>query len=106
MVQRDDVVTALYKAIVTPAARDKTLNIRRRIQLADHRSPVRRRPVRRDRGADGDGGVPVATTNPGWVDWYDTEVSQQLLGYQEHSYPGLPRHAARGGRPRLLEDDC
>ena len=42
MVQRDDVVTALYKALTTPAARGKTLNIAGRADLADHRAPIRR----------------------------------------------------------------
>jgi hypothetical protein len=23
---------------------------------------------------------------PGWVDWYDTQASQQLLNYQQTSY--------------------
>jgi hypothetical protein len=25
-------------------------------------------------------------TSPGWVDWYDTQASQQLLSYQETPY--------------------
>ena len=28
---------------------------------------------------------------PGWVDWYDTEESQHILRYQNHSYQGDAR---------------
>ena len=104
MVQRDDVVTALYKAIVTPAARDKTLNIAGgaswqttgRQYVADLYDVI---------------GVPMEMAafrgddEPGWVDWYDTEVSQLLLGYQEHSYPAY-LDTLRAEVARLLEDDC
>ena len=24
--------------------------------------------------------------SPGWMDWYDTEESQRILGYQNRSY--------------------
>ena len=104
MVQRDDVVTALYKAIVTPAARDKTLNIAGgpswqttgRQYVADLYDVI---------------GVPMEMAafrgddEPGWVDWYDTGLSQQLLGYQEHSYPAY-LDTLRAEVARLLEDDC
>lgn len=103
MVQRDDVVTALYKALTTPAARGKTLNIAGgltwqttgRQYVADLYDIL---------------GVPLdmatfrSQDEPGWVDWYDTELSQQLLGYQDHSYSTY-LDALRSEVARLLEDD-
>jgi nucleoside-diphosphate-sugar epimerase len=85
MVHRDDVVTALYKALVTPAARGKTLHIAGgstwqttgRQYVADVYNIL---------------GVPLdlatfrSQDTPGWVDWYDTAESQHLLDYQQHSY--------------------
>lgn len=85
MVHRDDVVTALYRALITPEVRGKTLNIAGgatwqttgQQYVADHYDIL---------------GVPMEMAvfrgghEPGWVDWYDTEESRQLLGYQEHSY--------------------
>ncbi len=104
MVQRDDVVTALYKALTSPAARGKTLNIAGgptwqttgRQYVADLYDII---------------GVPVemaafrSQDEPGWVDWYDTELSQQLLGYQDHSYSAY-LDTLRSEVARLLEDDC
>ena len=107
MVQRDDVVTALYKAIVTPAARDKTLNIAGgaswqttgRQYVADLYDVI---------------GVPMemaafrGNDEPGWVDWYDTEVVAAAARLPGALVSGLPRHAARGSRSpagrRLLID--
>jgi nucleoside-diphosphate-sugar epimerase len=85
MVHRDDVVTALYQALVTPGARGKTLNIgggptwqtTGSQYVRDHFELI---------------GVPVAMAafrgddEPGWVDWYDSVEAQELLAYQEHSY--------------------
>jgi nucleoside-diphosphate-sugar epimerase len=85
MVHRDDVVAALYQAVVTPAARGKILNIgggatwqtTGRQYVADHFDLI---------------GVPIEMARfrsddaPGWVDWYDSAEAQQLLGYQEHTY--------------------
>lgn len=85
MVHRDDVVTALYQAVVTPAARGKILNIgggltwqtTGRQYVADHFDLI---------------GVPIEMARfrgddtPGWVDWYDSAEAQQLLGYQQHTY--------------------
>ncbi|MDH3602187.1 MAG: NAD(P)-dependent oxidoreductase [Candidatus Tectomicrobia bacterium] len=85
MVHRDDVVTALYNALVTPEARGKTLNIgggstwqtTGSQYVEDHFELI---------------GVPVEMAafrgdhEPGWVDWYDSAEAQQLLAYQEHSY--------------------
>ena len=104
MVQRDDVVTALYKALITPEARGQTLNIAGgptwqttgRRYVADLYDII---------------GVPLEMAafrgqdEPGWVDWYDTEVSQRLLGYQDHSYSTY-LDTLRSEVARLLEDDC
>ena len=104
MVQRDDVVTALYKALITPKARGQTLNIAGgptwqttgRRYVADLYDII---------------GVPLEMAafrgqdEPGWVDWYDTEVSQRLLGYQDHSYSTY-LDTLRSEVARLLEDDC
>lgn len=103
MVQRDDVVTALYKALTTSSARGKTLNIAGgptwqttgRQYVADLYDII---------------GVPMemaafrSQDEAGWVDWYDTELSQQLLGYQEHSYSTY-LDTLRSEVARLLEDD-
>src|SRR2546425_1667260 len=75
MVHREDVVMALYKALITPAARGKTFNIAGgatwqtsgRQYVADHYEIL---------------GVPLEMASfrvqdePGWVDWYDTPESQ------------------------------
>ena len=104
MVQRDDVVTALYQAIVSPAARNTTLNIAGGSSwqttgsqyVADLYDII---------------GVPMemaafrSQDEPGWVDWYDTELSQHLLDYQEHSYSDY-LDTLRAEVARLLEDDC
>ena len=85
MVHRDDVVTALYKALITPAGRGKTLNIAGgptwqttgQQYVADVYDIL---------------GVPLDLATfrgqdaPGWVDWYDTADSQRLLDYQQHPY--------------------
>jgi nucleoside-diphosphate-sugar epimerase len=85
MVHRDDVVTALYKALITPEVRGKTLNIAGgptwqttgQQYVADLYDIL---------------GVPLEMAafrgqdEPGWVDWYDTENSQRLLDYQQHTY--------------------
>ena len=57
MVQRDDVVTALYKAIVTPASAGQDPEHCGRTELADHRAGVRRGAVRHHRRTNGDGGL-------------------------------------------------
>ena len=94
MIHREDVVTALYKALVTPQARGQMFNIAGgatwqttgRQYVADHYDIL---------------GVPLematfrGPAEPGWVDWYDTADSQRLLEYQDHSYSQLSRYAAR-----------
>jgi nucleoside-diphosphate-sugar epimerase len=102
MVHRDDVVTALYKALVTPAARGKVLNVAGgptwqmtgRQYVADQYDIL---------------GVPLemagfrSANQPGWVDWYDTEISQRLLAYQQHTYTSY-LDTLRREVERMLED--
>jgi nucleoside-diphosphate-sugar epimerase len=102
MVHRDDVVTALYKALITPEARGKTLNIAGgptwqttgQQYVADLYDIL---------------GVPLemaafrSPDKPGWVDWYDTEVSQRLLDYQQHTYASY-LDTLRHEVERLLEE--
>ena len=102
MVHRDDVVMALYKALLTPEARGQTLNIAGgltwqttgRQYVADLYDIL---------------GVPIdmasfrSEDEPGWVDWYDTEASQRLLNYQTHSYPNY-LDAMRQEVEKLLEE--
>ena len=102
MVHRDDVVTALYRALVTPAARGKILNvaggptwqITGRQYVADQYDIL---------------GVPLemagfrSANQPGWVDWYDTETSQRLLAYQQHTYTSY-LDTLRREVERMLED--
>lgn len=104
MVHREDVVTALYKALVTPEARGKILNIAGgatwqmtgRQYVADHYEML---------------GVPLdmatfrGPDEPGWVDWYDTAESQRWLDYQHHSYTSY-LDALRAEVERMLAEDC
>jgi nucleoside-diphosphate-sugar epimerase len=103
MVHRDDVVTALFKSLITPEARGKTLNIGGgptwqidgRQYVADHFELI---------------GVPVEMAafrgddEPGWVDWYDSTEAQQLLDYQHNSYASY-LDTLREEVMRMLEDD-
>ena len=83
MVHRDDVVDALFACVDAPDAANKILNIAGG-------------PTWQLRGEDyardfyGFMGAPFEDVNyretPGWVDWYDTEESQRVLGYQNRSY--------------------
>ena len=83
MVHRDDVVDALFSSVNAPDAANKILNIAGG-------------PTWQMRGEDyardfyGFMGAPFEDVDyrqsPGWVDWYDTEESQRLLGYQNRSY--------------------
>ena len=83
MVHRDDVVDALFASVNAPEAANKVLNIAGG-------------PTWQMRGEDyardfyGFMGAPFEDVDyrqsPGWVDWYDTEESQRLLGYQNRSY--------------------
>ena len=102
MVHRDDVVTALYKALTTPEARGKILNIAGgptwqttgQQYVADQYDIL---------------GVPIDMATfrnedqPGWVDWYDTADSQRLLAYQQHTYADY-LETLRREVERLLEE--
>ncbi len=83
MVHRDDVVDALFAAVTLPEAAQGVLNIAGgpswqltgRDYVKDFYDFV---------GAPADGAV--YRDSPGWVDWYDTEESQNILGYQNRPY--------------------
>jgi nucleoside-diphosphate-sugar epimerase len=83
LVHRDDVVTAIFQATSVPAAHGKTLNI----AGGPAWQMTGRQYVKRLYGLLG---VPPEEakfrTSPGWVDWYDTQESQQLLTYQNTPY--------------------
>lgn len=104
MIHREDVVTALYKALVTPQAYGHTFNIAGgptwqttgRQYVADLYDII---------------GVPLEMATfrradaPGWVDWYDTIDSQRFLGYQDNSYSTyLDTLCAEV--ERMLAEDC
>lgn len=102
MVHRDDVVTALYKALIIPEARGKTLNIAGgpTWQTTGRQYVVDQYDLL---------GVPPEmaafrdANQPGWVDWYDTEESQRLLDYQQHPYASYLETLQREVE-RLLEE--
>ncbi len=83
LVHRDDVITAVHRAATSPATRGKILNIgggptwqttgRRYVEQLYDLMGV---PPEEARFRD----------SPGWVDWYDTVESQQLLAYQNTPY--------------------
>ncbi len=104
MVHREDVVTALYKALITPGAQGKTLNIAGGATwqtsggqyVADHYEII---------GVPLDLAVFRGADEPGWFDWYDTVESQRLLDYQHHSYTSY-LETLRAEVERMLADDC
>jgi nucleoside-diphosphate-sugar epimerase len=83
LVHRDDVVTAIHGATTAPAAKGKMLHIAGGAtwQMTGRRYVERLYDLL---------GVPYDDATfrdtPGWVDWYDTQASQQLLNYQQTSY--------------------
>ena len=83
LVHRDDVVTAVHQATTAPAARGKIFNIAGGTtwQMTGGQYVQRLYDLM---------GVPpeeaTFRTSPGWVDWYDTQESQQLLSYQQTPY--------------------
>jgi nucleoside-diphosphate-sugar epimerase len=83
LVHRDDVVTAIHHATTAPTARGKIFNIAGGTtwQMTGREYVERLYDLL---------GVPpeeaTYRTSPGWVDWYDTQASQQLLSYQETPY--------------------
>ena len=83
MVHRDDVADALFASASAPEAGDKIFNIGGGPTWQLHgRDYVR--DFYEVMGAP----VELATYReaPGWMDWYDTEESQRILGYQNRSY--------------------
>jgi nucleoside-diphosphate-sugar epimerase len=83
LVHRDDVVTAIHHATTARAARGKIFNIAGGAtwQMTGREYVGRLYDLM---------GVPpeeaTFRTSPGWVDWYDTQESQQLLRYQNTPY--------------------
>ncbi|MGH8072186.1 MAG: NAD-dependent epimerase/dehydratase family protein [Candidatus Entotheonellia bacterium] len=83
LVHRDDVVTAIYQATNVAAARGQTFNIAggSTWQMTGREYVGRLYDLL---------GVPpeeaTFRNSPGWVDWYDTQESQQLLRYQRTPY--------------------
>ena len=83
MVHRDDVVDALFAAVTLPEGAQGVLNVAGgaswqltgRDYVNDFYDFV---------GAPADDAV--YRDSPGWVDWYDTEESQRILGYQNRPY--------------------
>ncbi len=83
MVHRDDVADALFASASAPEAGGKIFNIGGGPTWQLHgRDYVR--DFYEVMGAP----VELATyrETPGWMDWYDTEESQRILGYQNRSY--------------------
>ena len=83
MVHRDDVADALFASASAPDAGGKVFNIG-----GGPTWQLRGRDYARDFYEVM--GAPVSLANyrdePGWMDWYDTEESQRILGYQNRSY--------------------
>jgi nucleoside-diphosphate-sugar epimerase len=83
LVHRDDVVSAIHQATSAPGARGKVFNIAG--------GPTWQITGREYVGRLYDLlGVPIEEAtfriSPGWVDWYDTQDSQELLRYQNTPY--------------------
>ena len=83
MVHRDDVVDALFASVSALDAGGKVLNIG-----GGPTWQLRGRDYVRDFFEVMGAPVEMATyrDTPGWMDWYDTEESQRILGYQNRSY--------------------
>ena len=83
MVHRDDVADALFASASAPDAGGKVLNVG-----GGPTWQLYGRDYVRDFFEVMGAPVEMATYRdaPGWVDWYDTEESQRVLGYQNRSY--------------------
>ena len=83
MVHRNDVADALFASASAPDAGGKVLNIG-----GGPTWQLYGRDYVRDFFEVMGAPVEMATYRdaPGWVDWYDTEESQRVLGYQNRSY--------------------
>ncbi len=82
MVHRDDVADALFASVSAPDAGGRVLNIG-----GGPSWQLRGRDYVRDFFEVMGAPVEMATyrDTPGWMDWYDTEESQRILGYQNRS---------------------
>jgi nucleoside-diphosphate-sugar epimerase len=89
LVHRDDAVTAIHHAIISPAAHGQTLNIAGGAswQITGREYVERLYDLLGVSPAEA-----TYRTSPGWVDWYDTEAAQQLLRYQETPYGTFLAH--------------
>ena len=83
MIHRDDVADALFASASAPEAGGKIFNIGGGPTWQLHG-----RDYVRDFYEVIGAPVELATYReaPGWMDWYDTEESQRILGYQNRSY--------------------
>ena len=83
MVHRDDAADALRAAADAPEAGGKTLNI-----AGGPTWQLRGRDYARDFYEIMGAPLELATyrESPGWMDWYDTEESQRILGCQNRPY--------------------
>ena len=83
LAHRDDVVTAIHHAATSPVAPGQTFNIAggSTWQITGREYVERLYDLL---GVSPD--EATYRTSPGWVDWYNTEASQQLLMYQETPY--------------------
>ena len=83
MVHRDDVADALHASASAPEAGGKIFNIG-----GGPTWQLYGRDYVRDFFEVMGAPVEMATyrETPGWMDWYDTEESQRILGYQNRSY--------------------
>jgi nucleoside-diphosphate-sugar epimerase len=83
LVHRDDVVTAIHQASTAPGARGQVFNIAGGAtwQVTGREYVGRLYDLL---------GVPpeeaTFRASPGWLDWYDTQASQELLSYQNTPY--------------------
>jgi nucleoside-diphosphate-sugar epimerase len=83
LVHRDDAVTAIYHAATAPAARGRIFNIAGGAtwQVTGGEYVGRLYDLLGVSPEEA-----TFRTSPGWVDWYDTQESQQLLRYQNTPY--------------------
>jgi len=108
LVHRDDVVSAIYRATTASGVRGKTFNVAG--------GPTWQMTGRHyvERLYDLLGVPPEEATfreTPGWVDWYDTRESQQLLTYQNTPYGTFLAQVKAEidrlmGDAEALEDEC
>jgi nucleoside-diphosphate-sugar epimerase len=83
LVHRNDVVTAIHQASTAPAVPGQVFNIAGGAtwQLTGREYVGRLYDLLGVSPEEA-----IFRTSPGWVDWYDTQASQQLLSYQNTPY--------------------